>query len=136
MLLFHLLCFRRLPSNESKPTNKVSTTPNTQTTLDLKNFANLSSCILSDIFDTIESDVATNVIGIITAFIKFPIKVIRNNKIGCNKFTEAILPVLNIKVVRSGIKQLEKFTKLLIEVFTIVITSAKLVKLRTMFNIY
>ncbi len=72
----------RLPSNDNTPTKRVKIIPNIHIILDLKNFDNLSNCILSEILEIIPSPVDNSKIGIITPFIKFPINVIKNNNIG------------------------------------------------------
>lgn len=59
-------------------TKTVSTIPSAHTTLDLNILESLPICILSDILDTIPSDVPTSISGINTEEIKFPHK--RNNK--------------------------------------------------------
>ena len=69
----------KLPSTDINPTKIVSITPNIHTTLDFKNFDNLSIWILSDIFEIIPRAVAIKTSGIIIVVIKFPIKVIINN---------------------------------------------------------
>ena len=104
--LWHLLSLIHilLPSTETIPTNNVNTIPKIQITVELKNFANLFICILSDILETIPNAVETNTKGIIIAVIKLPINVIINRIIGCSKFADTIFPVVSISVINIGIK--------------------------------
>ena len=69
-------------------------------------------------------------------FIKFPMKVIINNKIGSNILLDTILPVVIINVIKIGISKLQKSTKLSIDSFTIFITSAKLFIIILVINMY
>ena len=126
----------KVPSKETTPTKIVSITPKTQTMLDLKNLESLSIWSLFEILETIPSAVETNTTGIIISFIKFPINVIINNKIGSNILLEAILPVVIINVIKIGISKLQKLTKLSTDSFTIFITSAKLFIIILVINMY
>lgn len=72
----------KVPSTDTTPTKRVSTTPKIHTTLVLKNFDNLSICTLSEILDITPSEVEISTNGIIIPVIKFPINVIRKRIIG------------------------------------------------------
>ena len=80
--------------------------------------------------------VETNKIGMRIVFIKFPINVIKNNKMGCSILAEAILPVVKIKVIKIGTNKFASCTNWLTESFTIVIISAKLLIIKVAINIY
>lgn len=82
----------KLPSSETTPTKSVSTIPKIHIILDLKYFDNLSICTLSDILETIAKAVDISSNGKISTFIRFPINVIINNKIGSNNPTDVKLP--------------------------------------------
>ena len=105
----------RLPSTEANPTNIVSTIPNIHTIDELKNLDNLSSCILSDTFETIAKAVEINTNGIIIILIKFPINVIKKSNIGSNKLADVKLPVVSINVISIGIRLFINQTNLSIE---------------------
>lgn len=87
--------FVMLPSNEVTPTNTVNAIPKIHTTELFINFANLSTCTLSDMFDIMLSDTDINITGINIPFIKLPMNVIKNNIIGCNKLADVIFPSCN-----------------------------------------
>ena len=91
---------------------------------------------MSEILETIPKAVETSTIGIIIFFIKFPINVIINNKIGSNILLETILPVVIINVTKIGINKLQNPTKLSIDSLTILITSEKLFIIIPATNIY
>lgn len=86
-----------VPSIDKTPTNNVSAIPKAHITLDLKNFDIWEIWNLSDIFETMPNAVDTSVIGKSMFTIAFPIKVIKNNKIGCIKLAETMLPSCNHK---------------------------------------
>ena len=110
---------------------------NNMITIDeLKNLDNLSSCILSDTFETIAKAVEINTNGIIIILIKFPINVIKKSNIGSNKLADVKLPVVSINVISIGIRLFINPTKLSIEFLTIEIISAKFTIIKVTINIY
>lgn len=84
-----------LPSSEVTPTNRVKTIPNIHIIDEFKNLGILSILTLSDIFEIIFNATAIKLTGIKIVFMKFPIKVISNNIIGCNIPADAIFPSSN-----------------------------------------
>ena len=126
----------KLPSTEVSPTNIVSTTPNTHTTLLLKNFDSLSICTLSDIFDTIPSEVDISTIGIITFVTKFPMNVITNNRMPCIKFADTTCPVVIINVINIGTNKFMKFTKFCIDSFIMSNICTKFVIINVTISMY
>lgn len=84
--------FVMLPSNEATPTNIVRTIPKAQTTELFINFASLSICTLSDIFDIMFSAKDISITGTNIPFIKLPINVIKNRIIGCSRLADVIFP--------------------------------------------
>ena len=126
----------KLPSTEIIPTNKVSTTPNVHTTVELKNFDSLSTWILLDTFEIIANavDISTN--GSKIVIIKLPMKVIINNIIGSNIPADAKLPVVSIKVISSGTRLFINPTKFWILVFTIWRISEKFAIIKVTIKIY
>lgn len=126
----------KVPSTETIPTKSVSTTPNTQTTLVLKNLDNLSTWTLSDILDTTPREVEINTNGIMIPIIKLPINVIKKSIIGCKRFADAILPVVSINVIKIGISEFMNPTRLCIDSFTISKICTKFVIISVTINMY
>lgn len=81
-----------LPSKDETPTNRVRTIPSIHITEVFMYLDNLSTCTLSDILEIIPSATDIKLAGIKIVFIKFPIKVIINNIMGCSIPADAMFP--------------------------------------------
>lgn len=82
----------KFPSNESIPTNIVTTTPKIHVIPDFKNLESLVICIFSERLETIEIAVLIYVIGRITYVIIFPINTIEKIINGSIRVVDATLP--------------------------------------------
>ena len=92
---------------DNTPVNTVNTSPNIHTVLDLNVFASLPIWILSDIFDTIPSDVPISNNGSKKFEIVFPIKVISISKIDWTVLAVTNFPLIIINDSNNGINEYE-----------------------------